>query len=118
MRNIYRERVGEALLLYDRVKAADPGQKVELRKDRLFPLMILARETEKRLSVSIVIKATSPGNGAGSEWYDELISDVKVTDIQKNEIIANILKTNICPLFTIFPLCNTIVGIIYKHFHY
>jgi len=46
-------------------------------------------ETEKRLSVSIVIKATYPGNGADVESYDELISDVKVTDIHKNEIIAN-----------------------------
>ncbi|MBW1705266.1 MAG: hypothetical protein JRJ86_08875 [Deltaproteobacteria bacterium] len=52
---------------------------------------LLARqsETEKRLSVSIVIKAAYPGNGAGVEWYSELISDVRVSDIRKNEVIAN-----------------------------
>ena len=46
-------------------------------------------ETEKRLSISIVIKATYPGSGAGVEWYSELISDVRVSDIRKNEVIAN-----------------------------
>jgi hypothetical protein len=46
-------------------------------------------ETEKILSVSIAIKAIYPGGGAGREWYDELISDVRVSDMHKNEIIAN-----------------------------
>jgi len=52
-------------------------------------LLVGQSETEKRLSVSIVIKATYPGNGAGVEWYSELISDVRVSDIRKNEVIAN-----------------------------
>jgi hypothetical protein len=46
-------------------------------------------ETEKRLSVSITIEATYSGWEAGSESYNELISHVKVTDIQKNEMIAH-----------------------------
>ena len=52
-------------------------------------LLVGQSETEKILSVSIVIKATYPGGGAGVEWYDELISDIKVSDINKNEVIAN-----------------------------
>jgi hypothetical protein len=47
-------------------------------------------ETKKRLSVSIVIKATYPGNDDGVERYDELISYVQVTDIHRKKIIANI----------------------------
>jgi hypothetical protein len=46
-------------------------------------------ETEKMLSVSIAIKAIYPGGGAKVEWYDELVSDVRVSDMHKNEIIAN-----------------------------
>ena len=46
-------------------------------------------ETEKRLGVSIMIKATYPGWEAGSAWYEELIFYVQVTDMHKNEIIAH-----------------------------
>ncbi len=46
-------------------------------------------ETEKKLSVSIVVKATYPGGGADVDWYDELISYVEITDMDRNEIIAS-----------------------------
>jgi hypothetical protein len=46
-------------------------------------------EMEKILSVSISIKATYPGGAAGGEWYDELVSDVQVSDMSKNEMIAD-----------------------------
>ena len=43
-------------------------------------------EKEKILSVSIAIKAIYPGGGSEGEWYDELVSDVRVSDMHKNEI--------------------------------
>lgn len=46
-------------------------------------------ESGKKLSVSVIIKATYPGNDDGVENYGVLISYVRVTDIHKNEIIAN-----------------------------
>ena len=46
-------------------------------------------ETEKRLRVSIITKATYPGSGADVEHYSDLISEVRVSDIRKNEVIAN-----------------------------
>lgn len=57
-----------------------------VKKLRERSLLAGQSEAEKILGVSIAIKATYPGGGAGREWYDQLVSDVRVSDMHKNEI--------------------------------